>query len=258
MFEIVFLVFVSLNFSFIIMFSINLKKKFPRINYEDLPTATVIVAARNEEKNIIRCMSSLNNLIYPTGKLEIILVDDFSEDKTGSLIQDFIKNKPLFKKIVPDKNSPLKGKVNALSSAIKISKGEIIILTDADCEVSHSWAASLASFYKDDVGIVNGFSLLNNNTMFSAVQGIDIIYLLSVAAGCINMEYPVSCIGNNMSFRKKAYLETGGYESFPFSITEDFMLLHKISGLKKYKIIYPLLKESIIHSKACTGLKELL
>ncbi|MDR3666766.1 MAG: glycosyltransferase family 2 protein, partial [Ignavibacteriaceae bacterium] len=78
------------------------------------------------------------------------------------------------------------------------------------------------------------------------------------AAGCINMEYPVSCIGNNMSFRKKAYLETGGYENYPFSITEDFMLLHKISGLKKYKIIYPLLKESIIHSKACTGLKELL
>jgi cellulose synthase/poly-beta-1,6-N-acetylglucosamine synthase-like glycosyltransferase len=90
------------------------------------------------------------------------------------------------------------------------------------------------------------------------MQGIDLIFLLSVASGTINLKYPISSIGNNMSFRKEAYLEIGGYENLPFSVTEDFMLLHGISGLTKYKIIYPLLKESLVISKPCAGLEELI
>jgi cellulose synthase/poly-beta-1,6-N-acetylglucosamine synthase-like glycosyltransferase len=258
MLEIIFLVSVSLYFIIIILFSLGLKKKYPRINYEDLPYASIIVAARNEEKNITRCLDSLNKLMYPDGKLEIIIVDDFSQDNTGKIIDEFIKDKPRFRKITPEDNSGLKGKVNALSSAVKIARGDIILLTDADCEAAPDWAASLASYYKEDVGIVNGFTVINNNTVCSAVQGIDLVFLLSAASGSINLNYPVSCIGNNMSFRKQAYLETGGYENFPFSVTEDFMLLHKISELKKYKIIYPLLKESVVISNPCNGLKELV
>jgi cellulose synthase/poly-beta-1,6-N-acetylglucosamine synthase-like glycosyltransferase len=256
--EIIFLAAVSFYFIIVIFFSLGLRKKYPRINYDDLPDATVIVAARNEEKNIIRCLSSLNNLIYSDGKLEIIIVDDFSEDKTGYLVRDFIKDKPKFKNITPDKNSSLNGKINAVASAIKIAAGKIILLTDADCEVTNTWAVTLASYYENDVGIVNGFTIFNSGSIFSAMQGIDLVFLLSAASGSINMQYPVSCIGNNMSFRKEAYIETGGYENFPFSVTEDFMLLHRISKLKKYKIIYPLVKESIVISKPCVGLKELI
>jgi cellulose synthase/poly-beta-1,6-N-acetylglucosamine synthase-like glycosyltransferase len=258
MLELIFLIALSFYFSVIILLTIGIRKKFSQIDYKDLPFATVIVAARNEEKNIDNCLVSLNNLTYPHGKLEIILVDDFSEDGTGSIIDKFIKDKPLFKKITPDINSALKGKVNAVASAIKISKGEIILLTDADCQVTVTWAAALASYYKNDVGIVNGFTVINNDNIFSAIQGIDLVFLLSAASGSINMNYPISCIGNNMSFRKKAYFETGGYENLPFSVTEDFMLLHKISELKKYRIIYPLIKESFVISKPCAGLLELI
>lgn len=228
------------------------------INYEDLPTATVIVAARNEGNNITSCMTSLNMLTYPSGKLEIILVDDFSDDRTGNIIDEFIKDKPMFKKITPDINSSLRGKINAIASAIKKAKGEIILLTDADCEVSNTWAVTLASYFNDEVGMVNGFTIVNKSNVFSAIQGIDLVFLLSVASGSINLKYPISSIGNNMSFRKKAYEEAGGYENLPFSVTEDFILLHGIAELEKYKIIYPLLKESIVISKPCVSFKELL
>jgi cellulose synthase/poly-beta-1,6-N-acetylglucosamine synthase-like glycosyltransferase len=256
--ELIFMVAVFLYFSFIFLFSVGIRKKYPRINYEDLQTVTVIVAARNEEKNIESCLISLSNLIYPKGKLEIIIVDDLSGDRTGKIIDEFIKDKPLFKKIIPDKNSSLKGKVNAVASAIKKAAGEIILLTDADCEVSVTWAITLASYYKKDVGLVNGFTIFKNGNIFSAIQGIDLVFLLSAASGSINLKYPVSCIGNNMSFRKEAYIETGGYEHFPFSVTEDFTLLQGISGLRKYKIIYPLLKESIVVSKPSSGVNELI
>lgn len=257
--EIISLVAVSLYFSIIILFTIGLRKKYSCINYEDLPNATVIVAARDEEENIYSCLVSLNNLTYPNGKLEIILVDDFSEDGTGKIIDEFIKDKPVFKKITPDKISTLKGKVNAIASAVKIASGEIILLTDADCTVTDTWAVTLASYYYNkNVGVVNGFTIINNGNIFSTIQGIDLVFLLSAASGTINLKYPVSCIGNNMSFRKEAYLEMGGYENLPFSVTEDFMLLHGISGLKNYKIIYPLVKESLVISKPCIGLKDLI
>jgi cellulose synthase/poly-beta-1,6-N-acetylglucosamine synthase-like glycosyltransferase len=89
------------------------------------------------------------------------------------------------------------------------------------------------------------------------MQAIDFIYLLFISSGTINFGKPVSCIGNNMSFRKKAYNEVGGFENLPFSVTEDFLLLNSIHKIKKYKVVYPLNKDSVVISKPATNLVEL-
>src|SRR5690606_8702665 len=157
-----------------------------------------------------------------------------------------------FKKIIPPAPSGnLKGKVSALAAGIKESGGEIILLTDADCTVPPLWAYTIASYYNDDVGIVNGYTTQNAQNTFKGMQAIDFIYLISVASGMINNERPVSCIGNNMSFRKQAYLDAGGYDNLPFSVTEDFALLNAIQKLNKYRIIHPINPDSMVISKAC-------
>lgn len=258
MFEIIFLIALSGYFIQSVIFIIGIKKKFPKIIEENFPKASVIVAARNEEENIVRCLESLDKLIYPENKLEIIIVDDNSTDKTGELIDKFISGKTRFKKIITKKEiGRLKGKTNALANAIEISTGEIILTTDADCSVHPKWAYITASFYKEDVAIVNGFTSQISNNNFSGMQSIDFIYLLIVAAGTVNLGKPISCIGNNMSYRKKAYLEVGGYENLPFSVTEDSNLLLSISRLNKYKIIYPLEKDALVTSIACPDIKTL-
>ena len=73
----------------------------------------------------------------------------------------------------------------------------------------------------------------------------------------MNFNVPLSCIGNNMSYRKSVYDEIGGYEKIPFSVTEDFKLLKTIFNLKKYKIIYPLESEAHVISKPCENLNQL-
>jgi cellulose synthase/poly-beta-1,6-N-acetylglucosamine synthase-like glycosyltransferase len=258
MFEIVFLVVVCLYFLQSVIFIIGTRKKFKRIDKSRLPSATIIVAARNEEENILRCLQSLNNLEYPEGKLEIIMVDDKSTDNTGRIIDEFIKDKPKFKKIITEKEKGrLKGKTNAIANAIDIATGEIILTTDADCAVSTKWATTIASYYEDNVAIVNGFTTQEINNNFNGMQNLDFIYLLTVAAGTINFDNPLSCIGNNMSFRKTAYYEVGGYENLPFSVTEDFNLLFAIYKLKKYKIIYPLDVNALVISKPCKSFTEI-
>ncbi|MBK7103881.1 MAG: glycosyltransferase [Ignavibacteriae bacterium] len=258
MFEILFIISISLYFIQAILISIGAKKQFKKIDVENLPSATVIVAARNEEKNISECLESLNKLIYPEGKLEIILVDDFSDDQTKSIIEKYITDKPIFKLIQPIKNyGQTLGKARAIANGIEVAKGEIIFTTDADCVVNPNWVKTLASYYTDDVAMVCGYTNQKSDNIFEAVQDIDFIYLLIVAAGSINIWKPISAIGNNMSYRKSAYLEVGGYEKIPFSVTEDFQLLMAIHDHKKYKIIYPLDSEGLVTSKPCLDFKTI-
>jgi cellulose synthase/poly-beta-1,6-N-acetylglucosamine synthase-like glycosyltransferase len=258
MFEIIFLIVLSLYFIQSFIFTIGVGKRFEKLPDDKLPLVSVIVAARNEEDNILDCLNSLNTLIYLEDRLEVIVVNDHSTDGTEQIITDFIKDKPKFKTMVPSKQfGEVKGKANAIANAVEISTGEVIITTDADCTVSPQWAKTLASYYVDDVALVCGFTTQDEFNVFAGMQAVDFIYLLAVASGSMNLGKPLSCIGNNMSYRKSVYDEIGGYSSIPFSITEDFKLMFTIHNNKKYKVIYPLDEESLISSKPCPSLKSL-
>lgn len=259
MLEIIFLIVVSVYFFISVLLVLGAKKSYPVLDENELPTVTVIVAARNEEKNIQSCLESLSNLIYSDDKLEIIIVDDESNDSTVSTVEEFIGNKAKFKlvQLENSKESILKGKVRAVAEGIKEANGEIILTTDADCEVSSSWVKTIASYYKDDVAVVNGFTTVSATNIFSGLQALDFLYLLFISAGTINIGSPVSCIGNNMSFRKKAYKETGGFENLPFSVTEDFLILNSIQKLNKYKVIYPIDNNALVISKPSSSINNL-
>jgi cellulose synthase/poly-beta-1,6-N-acetylglucosamine synthase-like glycosyltransferase len=58
-------------------------------NLEYFPFISVVVAARDEEKNISDCIQSLLKQDYPVDKFEILIIDDFSTDKTAELIKKF-------------------------------------------------------------------------------------------------------------------------------------------------------------------------
>lgn len=258
MFEIIFLFFLCGYFIQSVIFVIGAKKRFPKLRDDELPSVTVIVAARNEEKHILACLQSLDNVQYPEDKLQIIIVDDHSADATGIIIDNFISGKNKFQKIlISNDDSKLRGKPRAVDLAIKKADGEIILTTDADCLVKSEWVKTIASYYKNDVGIVNGYTTQTAKRIFTGMQAIDFIYLLTVASGTVNIGKPISCIGNNMSFRKKVYEEVGGYENIPFSVTEDFRLLMEIHKLEKYKIIFPLEKDALVTSYPCENFSEL-
>ncbi len=258
MFEIIFLGFLVIYFLQILIFIIGATKNYPKLDESDLPVISIIVAARNEENNILDCLQSLDNLIYPEDKLKIILVDDHSTDRTREIINEFIAGKSKFVCMTPSREiGNLKGKANAIANAIETVTSEVILTTDADCTVSSKWALTLSSYFTEDVAMVCGYTDQSYKNLFEAMQSVDFIYLLAVAAGTMNLGKPLSCIGNNMSYRKSVYDEVGGYKNIPFSVTEDFQLLMAMHNLKKYKIIYPLDPDGLVTSKPCESYNQL-
>jgi cellulose synthase/poly-beta-1,6-N-acetylglucosamine synthase-like glycosyltransferase len=256
-FEIIFLIAVALYIFQQIIFLQGFSRKL-QTNENFEPTVTIIVAARNEEKNIRKCLESLVQIDYPHEKLEIIIVDDYSTDSTGKIIDEFSNRYPFIKKVIPSlKVIPKPGKTNAIVNGIKNSKGEIIFTTDADCVVQPSWIKTQLKYFTDNIGVVTGFTFQKSYSQFTGMQNLDWVYLLTVAAGTINLGLPLSCIGNNMAYRRNAYDWVGGYENIKFSVTEDFALLHKIHKHTHYNVVFPTEPSGINLSEPCQDWKTL-
>ncbi|MCB2204430.1 glycosyltransferase [bacterium] len=224
---------------------------------EELPSVSVIVAARNEEHNIGVCLDSLAELEY-AGRMEIIVVDDQSTDNTGVLIDEYAVRVPHLRKLRTEGSvHGLRGKANAITQAIEASSGEIILTTDADCRVSPRWVQETVAQYDAQTGCVCGVTLIEFDSVFTGMQSVDWAYLLTIASAGVGWGYALSAVGNNMSFRRQAYDDVGGYEGVGFSVTEDFILFKAIAYETDWTVRYPVSPDTLVWSKACANAREL-
>lgn len=236
--------------------SLSLKKD----SSNSIPKVSVIVAAKNEEQNIADCIRALSRLNYPHDRLEIILVNDNSSDKTFQVMSDETKSFDFFK-VINSRKSPegnLKGKANAIDTAIEQSTGDIIVSTDADCKVPPGWVSETVRYFSKETEMVCGFTFISTDkSLFAKVQCIDWMYLLTLASASCGLNQIMSCIGNNLSFTKSAYEKVGGYSSINFSVTEDLALMRKINSQKKGSIKFPVDTDGLVKTLPCKNLKEL-
>ncbi|MBA4311126.1 MAG: glycosyl transferase [Chlorobiaceae bacterium] len=226
------------------------------LRYE--PFVTVMVAARDEEDFIGDCISSILNIDYPQNKIEIIIVNDSSTDKTPQIVQSFINaGHNLIMLTTAAGNGNLRGKTNAIAQGMKIAKGELVLFTDADCRVPPTWVKETVKYFSADTGIVGGFTLLSANNPFEGIQALDWLFLFSLASATSGLKIPLTAIGNNLAVRMQAYKEVGGYENIPFSVTEDYALVQAIIQRTKYKLQFPIESNCLVHSSACKNWGQL-
>ena len=212
----------------------------PRSNVSPQPKVSIVVAAKDEEKKLPACLDSLLKLAYPRDLLEIIIVNDQSNDSTPSIIDDASKNFIGVKRVDAIESSMLRGKANALSQGIDKATGEFIFLTDADCIVPPSWITETLKYFDENTGIVGGVTLISQtDKSIYGIQAIDWSFLLTIGAGAATLGKPVACLGNNLVFRKKAYDEIGGYRKIKFSVTEDFALFKAVASSGKWTYTLP-------------------
>jgi cellulose synthase/poly-beta-1,6-N-acetylglucosamine synthase-like glycosyltransferase len=222
------------------------------------PLISVLIAARNEEHYLSDCLISVLNQSYDTERYEVIVINDHSSDRTESICQEFAGRFRNFSYANAREDDTLRGKTNALDQGIERARGEIILVTDADCSVPRTWVEWTARRYSDSVGIVGGITLQRAENWFEGMQSLDWAFLLGLASSTASLRNPLSTIGNNLSFRKAAYGDVGGYRKIPFSVTEDFMLFQSIVKTKKWNYLCPIDPNVLVVSQPCPSWKELL
>ncbi|MFQ5709876.1 MAG: glycosyltransferase [bacterium] len=233
--------------------------QYPR--NKDFPKISILVALRNEAKSVRACVQSLLRLDYPEDALEILLINDRSFDQTGAIIEELSQNTSHIRTTHIQRGLPgLSGKANAIAQGIEHCSGEIVLVTDGDCRVPRSWARAHVSYYQDHVGLVGGFTLLDEKNdcsgRFGKVQSLDWAYLLSVGTGAMGFGLPLSVLGNNFSFRRKAYEAVGGYRAMGFTIIEDFALMKTLLEKTTWEVRYPIDPQMVVTSRPMANFKE--
>jgi len=212
--------------------------------FTGLPAITVVVAARNEEKHIGALLDDLSRQDYPGHLYEIIIADDGSTDRTAAIVHERMAGSASIRLLsisqCPAGFSPKK---YALQQAVSQARGEIILATDADCRLGPEWARSMVRYFLPEVGFVIGFSQYGRRgekqNLIERLQAMDFIPLMGVAEGSCNLGLPFSASGQNLAYRRAAFLAVGGYSRVAHRVSgDDVLLLQLIRSHTSCRVVF--------------------
>lgn len=216
---------------------------------------SVVVAARDEERNIGSCLEALLNQTYPREKYEIIIVDDQSTDNTSRIVESYVRshsNLTLLRAGEPEGTRAQKK--YALSLGIGKSCGEIVMTTDADCVVAPAWIEGMVSYFEPEVGLVVGFSQIGSPqeelTLFERVQAIDFLSLMSAAAGTIGGNIPWAASAQNLAYRREVFDQVGGFGKVGHRASgDDVLLLQLVVKETDWKVRFSISEETFVTTR---------
>jgi len=232
----VFITIAGIYYLLIILILVGLSKKRP-IQITGAPfftSVTVVIPARNEEKNILHCLNDLVQQEFPENLMEIIVIDDGSFDQTFHHVTKFAGENPSFPitilRIEPHPQQS-GSKKRAIDLAISQSKGELILTTDADTRFGKKWIASMVTcFEKFHSEMVLGpVAFINDPALFSTIQSCEFMGLMAVTEGSCAMGRPLMCNGANLGYSRKAFDAVSGFkDNMNIPSGDDMFLMMKI------------------------------
>lgn len=130
------------------------------------PLISIIIPCRNEEKFIVKCLSSVIKQDYPKEEIEILVIDGMSEDRTRDAVKEYMQKYPFIKLL----DNPRKIVPTAMNIGIKAACGEWIVRLDAHSEYPKDYLKNCIDTAKrTDADNVGGLVVtLQNGSSFSA------------------------------------------------------------------------------------------
>jgi cellulose synthase/poly-beta-1,6-N-acetylglucosamine synthase-like glycosyltransferase len=141
-----------------------------------LPSVSILVPMHNEEIVAENCLKRLIEMDYPkfNGHYEIIVIDDYSTDKTAEIV-DAIAEKHHFVKVLHRDEAGGHGKGEALKVGTLLAKNDVILIFDADYQPSRNVVKRLVSPFQDpEIGLVMGRVVPINSPQSFLTRIIDI------------------------------------------------------------------------------------
>ncbi|MGK4044190.1 glycosyltransferase [Bacillus obstructivus] len=211
-------------------------------NMVDLPTVSVFIPAHNEEVVIGQTLKAMSRLYYPKDKLEVIVINDNSSDRTGEIVQEFAGKYPFIRMIETKPPNRGKGKSSALNEALYQSESEIIAVYDADNTPERMAIWYLVMGLVNDpksAAIVGKFRVINAaKTWLTRFINIETICFQWMAQGGRWKWFKVATIpGTNFAIRRSIIEELGGWDVK--ALAEDTELTIRVYNLGYHIRFFP-------------------
>ncbi|HZG18037.1 MAG TPA: glycosyltransferase family 2 protein [Candidatus Bathyarchaeia archaeon] len=207
-----------------------------------LPKVSILIPAHNEEMVIERTIKAMVRLHYPKDKLEVIVINDNSSDRTGDIASSFAAKYPFVKVVTTQPPYAGKGKSTALNQGLLQASGEVIVVYDADNtpERMAVYYLVLALLNDERAGVVVGKFRVNNaqTNLLTRFINIETICFQWMAQAGRHHWFRVTTIpGTNFAIRREILDELGGWDEK--ALAEDTELTIRVYNLGYYIRFFP-------------------
>jgi len=214
----------------------------------ETPLVSVIVAFRNEEKNISRLIESLLAQTYDN--CEFIFINDHSDDKSLLVFNNYTDKRI---KLV-DAPEEISGKKAALRLGYENSAGEILYFTDADCILGKDCVRKMVmKMIGEDCSMLCGpVRYMKGKTFASYIGELDFLTLTGSGAAGFFMGKPFMCNGANYAVKRNVYAEAD--LNTKYTSGDDVFLLHYAN--KHYQVQFIQDKDCIVETNGIRSFCE--
>ncbi len=225
---------VSLYFSVFLML-VYLDKRFlfhheqatRRKSLSEEPHVAIIIPAYNEEKTILQTLQSVEALQYPHDKLEILVVNDGSTDRTEERVREFIKSKRHFRLI----SQPNQGKAAALNRGLQEITAPFFACLDADSYVDPDTLRKMLSQYSESndpqlAVITPAMKVHEPGNILQKIQWLEYIVIILFARLASHLDSLYVAPGPFSLYRTEIIRKIGGFDEK--NITEDQEIAYRL------------------------------
>ena len=195
-------------------------QKYPQVINEDYkPFVTVMIPAHDEEGVISSTVANILDMDYEN--FEVIVIDDRSSDNTASVIKELEKKYEKVTALIRDKDA-FPGKSAVLNDALKIAKGEAILVFDADATVERDFLKKLVpQLEPKDVGAVQARKVIRNKdyNWLTKCQSDEYSIDVHCQLSRDSVKGAVELRGNGELIKREALDDIGGWNNY--TITDD-------------------------------------
>lgn len=231
----------------IVVYTWGWNKLSPPMEARFSPIAlSVIIPARNESQRIRACLDTLLSQDYPAELLEIIVVDDDSDDDTVAQAQTLPSSQIQVlhsRDAGPLPTGFVAFKKRALAWGIQHAQHAHIITVDADCTFDTGWAKQISKAWQKHPNakllVLPVVMNWHPRSALQIFQALDFLSLQAITAAAHGLGIHGMCNGANLSFRKEAFEAVGGYIGIDQRASgDDMLLLQKIQQQFPDSVVY--------------------
>ena len=197
------------------------------------PKASVVVPARNEEKHLEGCLASLTALEYDP--LEILVVDDRSTDRTGSIAARYAAEDPRVRVIQGQETPPgWTGKNFAIHQGACESSGAYLLIVDADTTLKpDTLKRAILCMEKDQVDLLTLYPRVVCNSFWekALIPWLGALSIFRMDRVNDPARKEAMAFGYFLLFRRSSFDRIGGYESIRDRVGEDWIIARRVKEM---------------------------